>query len=124
MNAKEQGDNGVGSAIEYFISQGYKVSLPITSDQRYDLIVDKDNILSRIECKTGTFKSEYNIPIVALKTCGGNKSGSSSKNISSKDCDLVFILVLPEKDRYLIPISLIDNQTQIYLGKKYIKNKI
>ena len=40
MNTKKFGNIGLGKAINYFLSCGYIVSLPINDSQSYDLIVE------------------------------------------------------------------------------------
>jgi hypothetical protein len=38
------------------IKAGYKVSIPFGEDNRYDFIIDRDGILSRVQVKTGRLR--------------------------------------------------------------------
>lgn len=94
MNTKQQGDRGVAAAIAFYTLQGFGVSVPLTDNERYDIIVDKKSDLLRVQCKTTTYKrNEKRAYEVMLRTSGGNQSWSGvSKTISSEECDLLFIL--------------------------------
>ena len=47
-----QGNLGLGKAINFFISEGYIVSIPLNDTQPYDIIVDKDGKLYKVSVKT------------------------------------------------------------------------
>lgn len=70
---KEKGNTSLGIAIAYYSSNGYTVSIPLNDTQDYDLIVDKDNILKRIQVKSTGCKTKHGNYQVALKSCGRNK---------------------------------------------------
>ena len=38
------------------VAAGYRVAIPFGEDQRYDLIIEKDNVLSRVQVKTGRLR--------------------------------------------------------------------
>ena len=57
---KEKGNTGLGIAIAYYSANGYTVSIPLNDTQDYDLIVDKDNILKKIQVKATSCKTKYN----------------------------------------------------------------
>ena len=48
---KEKGNYGLGIAIAYFTSHGYIVSIPLNDTQDYDLIVDKNNCIQKVQVK-------------------------------------------------------------------------
>lgn len=48
---KTKGDIGQVKVMGDLLVKGYKVALPLGEDWRYDLIVDKDHKLLRIQCK-------------------------------------------------------------------------
>jgi hypothetical protein len=39
------------------VRAGYLVSIPFGEDHRYDLVVEKDGILSRVQVKTGRLRN-------------------------------------------------------------------
>ena len=53
MLTKQKGDVALGVAISYFIVSGYEVSLPIGDKRDYDLIIEKNGELSRVQVKHG-----------------------------------------------------------------------
>ena len=88
---KEKGNTGLGIAIAYYSTNGYTVSIPLNDTQDYDLIVDKDNKLKRVQVKATSCKTKYGIYQVALKSCGGTK-GKTYKTIIDTKIDEVFIV--------------------------------
>lgn len=67
-------------AIAYFSTNGYIVSIPLNDTQDYDLIVEKDNLLQKVQVKsTGCIGKGGNYQ-VSLKSCGGTK-GKTYKTI-------------------------------------------
>ena len=119
---KEKGNSGLGMAIGYFTTNGYTVSIPLNDTQDYDLIVEKNNILQKVQVKsTGCIGKGGNYQ-VALKSCGGT-NGKTYKTILNTSVDLVFILT-EEKDMYLIPKTSIKNVSTLSLCDKYNQYKV
>lgn len=101
---KQKGNAGLAMAIAYFGSNGYIVSLPLNDTQDYDMIVDKDGILQKVQCKSTNQKKENGNYELALSSCGGTK-GEVYKTVIDTDVDLIFALrgdgvmyVIPKKD--------------------------
>ena len=121
VNSKKQGDIGMCYALAYFSKLGYTVSIPVTDSQDYDLIVDNGTLL-KVQVKTTKClnKGKYQ---VALKTCGGNKSGYTTKKFSNNSSDLLFVLD-NSGNMYVIPKCKIHSNTAIILGKEYDNYKV
>ncbi len=119
---KEKGNTGLGIAIAYYSANGYTVSIPLNDTQDYDLIVDKDNILKRVQVKATSCKTKYNKYQVALKSCGGTK-GKTYKTIINTNIYEVFI-VTDSMDIFIIPIEKIKNKSTLNLCDKYEKYRI
>ena len=130
---KEKGNTGLGIAIAYYSMNGYTVSIPLNDTQDYDLIVDKNNILKKVQVKATSCKTRYNKYQVALKSCGGTK-GKTYKKISlslvlnyktiiDTNIDEVFI-VTGNMDIFILPIEEIKNRSTINLCRKYEKFRI
>ncbi len=119
---KEKGNSSLGIAIAYYASNGYIVSIPLNDTQDYDLIVDNDKTLKRVQVKSSGCKTKYGNYQVALKSCGGTK-GKTYKTIIETNVDEVFIL-LENLERYIIPIEKIKNKTTITICNKYKKYKV
>lgn len=112
----------MGIAIAYYSANGYTVSIPLNDTQDYDLIVDKDNILKKVQVKATSCKTKYNRYQVALKSCGGTK-GETYKTVVDTNIDEVFI-VTDSLELFKIPIEVIKNKTTLNLCEKYEKYKI
>lgn len=119
---KEKGITGLGIAIAYYSANGYTVSIPLNDTQDYDFIVDKDNILKKIQVKATSCKTKYNKYQVALKSCGGTKGGTY-KTVVDTNIDEVFI-VTDSLELFRIPIEVIKNKATLNLCEKYEKYKI
>ena len=114
---KEKGNSSLGIAIAYYSSNGYTVSIPLNDTQDYDLIVDKDSILRKVQVKSSSCKTKYGNYQVALKSCGGTK-GRTYKTVIETNVDEIFIL-LENLEMYVIPIKEIQNKSTITICDKY-----
>lgn len=124
MNTKEQGDVGVAQAIFYYTLQGYKVSIPNTDSTRYDLIVDKDGKLFRVQCKTTYAKAKSGAPTVGLRTMGGNQSWNGVvKKITSDETDLIWVCS-EGKEAWEFPVADLEGRSTVDLGKSYLTYKV
>lgn len=123
-NTKQQGNIGLGKAIQYFTLSGYTVSLPLNDSQDYDLIVD-NGTLYKVQVKTTKHKSKYGIYKVNLRVLGGN---SKQNYVHKKGDEIVYdilFVVCDNDDIYLIPKNNIKQyKNSISLGEQYIKFKI
>ena len=119
---KEKGNAGLGIAIAYYSANGYTVSIHLNDTQDYDLIVDKNNVLKKVQVKATSCKTKYNKYQVALKSCGGTK-GETYKTIIDTKIDEVFI-VTDTMEMFIIPIEEIKNKTTLNLCEKYEKNRV
>lgn len=125
-NTKQQGNIGLGSAIQYFTQNLYLVSLPLNDSQDYDLIVeDRDGTLKKVQVKTSTQKSKYGTYAVNLRVLGGNsKQNYVHKKANEVIYDWLFILC-ENGDRYLIPKENTQNvKSTITVGKLYQEFKL
>ena len=122
MTNKQRGNCGLGIAIAYFSTNGYTVSIPLNDTQDYDLLIDKDNHIKRVQVKYTTCKTKYGNYQVALKSCGGTK-GTTYKTVIDTNVDFLFIAT-DQVGIYLIPIEDITNKSTLNLCDKYEKYKL
>lgn len=122
-NSKKQGDVGLGRAIAWYTSQGYTVCVPLTDSQDYDLIVDIEGSLKKVQVKTTSFKTGYDIYQASLKVAGGNTREFWIKKFDNSAVDLLFVLT-SNGTMYSIPTSDVDTTTSLNLGNRYDKYKI
>lgn len=115
-NSKKQGDVGLGAAIAHLTQMGYTVCIPLTDSQDYDLVVEIDGKLLRVQVKTSTNKITSGAYAVGLRVLGGNQSWSGvSKLFDPTKVDALFIL-LDNGKRYFIPSDKIVGTSTISVG--------
>ena len=79
INRGQQGDLGEASAIEWFSRLGATILIPFGHSPDYDLVIELDGRLLRVQVKTSTLltptpNGHYRCQ-VSLKTCGGIRAG-------------------------------------------------
>lgn len=115
QNSKKQGDAGLAVAIGWFALNKYTVSIPLSDSQDYDLIVEQNNLMSRVQVKTTTSKRKETF-VCNLKVCGGNRSGTGkSKYFDASKCEYLFVLC-DDGDKFLIPSVEIDGMAALNMN--------
>lgn len=121
---KEKGRAGLSMGIAYFGSNGYNVSITLNDTQDYDLVVEKDNIFQKVQCKsTGKMNKNKLSYIVKLDSYGGLNGGTYYGTVKDGAADLLFILTA-NKDMYLIPTSIVVQARTLTLTNDYDKYKV
>lgn len=92
----------MGRAIAYFLSHDYEVYLPIGDKRDADLIIEKDNMLARVQVKYAGLYASNNRHQVALRVMGGNQSFHTAKRYSADAFDYLFVCTA-KGDTYLLP---------------------
>lgn len=91
MKPKEKGDVALAHAIKHYMLNGYEVCLPIGDKRDYDLAVEKEGKLFRVQVKyAGLYPSKSSCK-VALRITGGNQSFHYSKNYADDAFELLFV---------------------------------
>jgi hypothetical protein len=85
-NTQRKGDTATTQAIATFTKLGYDVSLPVTESAKYDLIVDIEGDLKRVQVKYSTRKG------VELRMVHSNTKGSTKKKALENDYDWLYVL--------------------------------
>lgn len=120
-NTKKQGDVGLGAAIAWFVANEYVVSIPLTDSQDYDLIVEKDNTLYRVQVKTTSYKSDSGSYSASLTVKGGNRSGKNTiKDFDKSKVEIVFVLA-DNGQMWVVPTQEMIGNNSIALGRSYDK---
>lgn len=124
VNSKKQGDVGLGLAIAWFTMNGFHVSIPLTDSQDYDLVVDIDDRLCKVQVRTTYHRRDTGNYQVNLRVLGGNRSGTGkTKHFDPSRIDYLFV-VTDAGDRYLIPARQIAAKSVISLCEKYAGYKV
>lgn len=113
MKSKQQGNIGIGKAIAYFTQMCCTVSIPLNDAQDYDIVVDIDNALRKVQVKTSRCLDNRGSFRVSLKS----DSTYTYKEFDKNSVDYVFIYTIDGKC-YLIPSDKITQKTGISVGGK------
>lgn len=111
-----QGSVGLGHAIAHFVTMGYVVSLPLLDNQDYDVIIDENDVLKKIQIKTSGSKDKNGNYIVQLKSVRANRTRNNIKLFNPDKIDYLFILT-GSNEKYLIPTKSITNTCAITLNE-------
>ena len=114
-NSKAQGNIGLASAIQYFVSKGYGVSIPLNDSQSYDLVIDDGEKLIAVEVKTTKQRLPSDNYLVDLRSSGGTK-GDTYSRVSESFCDYLFVLT-EMGDKFLIPKSVVPRCSITFSGE-------
>jgi len=116
LSSKSRGEYSESLATVYFLSNGYQVLSPYGNRGRYDLVIEKNNIFQRVQCKwTSHLKKPQSHPIVDLRVYGNTKidTGGFAKIVSycytQDDFDLLWVAT--PSSCYLIPAKDVFSQT-------------
>lgn len=102
FNSKQKGDVAVGRCIAYYCARGYEVLLPLGDKSKYDLVVDIDDKLVKIQIKYAGTKSGCNCWSASLRTSSINTHGLKEFQYGDDDFDILFC-VTPDGDMYEVP---------------------
>jgi PD-(D/E)XK endonuclease len=123
-NSKKQGDAALGQAIAYFTMLGYDVALPLTDSADWDLIVEMEDGLKRIQVKSSFQLTKTGVMMFCCDVKGGNQSFSKpAKTIQSQGWDLIFLHHMVTGKQALIPKEVLITKGQINLGSTQCKYK-
>lgn len=106
-------------AIAYFGSNGYTVSIPLNDTQDYDLVVDFDGELKKIQVKASGYKQNNDSFQIQLRTVSGT-TRQPYKTVKDTDIDYLFCLC-GDGTMYLILRNEIINKTTLNLTKNKSK---
>jgi hypothetical protein len=70
MLTKQKGDMAVGRAIAYFLAHDYEVCLPIGDKRDYDLVIEKADLLERVQVKYAGLYAHDNTCRASLRVMG------------------------------------------------------
>lgn len=122
--AKKQGNVGVMRALYEYTKLGYTVLVPISDSDAYDLVVDTDDGLKRVQVKTSRCRVRKGYA-VNLATKGGNTKVNTVRRRQESDYDWLFCLI-ETGDCWSIPVEALDGaSTAITVtSSKYTQYKL
>ena len=102
LDSKFKGNLTELLCLAAFTEFGYQVSIPYGDCARYDFIVDINNKLYRIQCKTSSLKEE-GVYSFSCRSTAANHSRAASRSYTDEEID--FFLFFLDKQCYLIPVN-------------------
>lgn len=96
----------------YLLSLGYNVSQPMCQDSRYDLIVDVDGKLLRLQVKTARL-TEKNSIIFNCRSTTKNSKTNKARSYSSEDID--YFATYWNNKAYLVPVGECSSEKSLHL---------
>ena len=121
--------SAVAVSIEWFMSRGYMASIPFEQTV-YDIVVDSDDGLRKIQVKSTTKRDRYGRFHVGI--CRNKYSRHAKHNASGRrkrrpyrpsEIDYLFI-VTSTHDKYLIPIYTVIGKSTVTLGPTYAEYRV
>ena len=104
LTAKQKGNLTELQCLTAFYAEGCHVSLPYGENSRYDMVVDVDGQLIRVQVKTSSLKGEEGEAI--MFSCRSSHVNSTGvKNIRYTDKEIDYFATFWNGQCYLIPIS-------------------
>lgn len=85
-------------------------------------MVDKNNLIKKVQVKSTSCKTKYGNYQLALKSCGGTK-GITYKTVVETNIDELFILTEDLKI-YILPINELHNKSTLNICDKYEKYRV
>ena len=104
----------------YLLSLGYNVSQPFCQDSKYDLIVDVNNKLLRLQVKTARISSESSIVFNCRST---TKNSQTNKSRSYKIDEVDYFATYWNNKVYLIPVGECSSEKRLHLIPTSYKNQ-
>lgn len=102
MNKKQKGDVTEAKTLSKLVSLGYNPLLPFSENSRYDIAVDEDGELIRLQCKTAWRKDDK----VLFNCCDIRHTGGNSGRVGYDSSEIDgFAVLTPDEDLLWIPIS-------------------
>lgn len=126
LTRSEQGDLGEHRAIYELSRLGYIISKPLSVQIPYDLVVEKNGTLSRVQVKTSKHRVGVSGFEINLATSGGNTRVNTINRFDPARVEMIFVMVADGRC-WLIPTSEVIAGKSITVGNpnsKYLQFQI
>src|SRR3954454_5645786 len=95
------------------VKLGLQVYLPAVEGGRYDLILDVNRRLIRVQCKWGALLD--NVVSARLLSCRRAREGLRYRGYTADEIDAIGVYRHPIDECYLLPPALFEGKRQVYL---------
>lgn len=111
---KRIGDRTTLAVMLALMDAGYEVSVPFGENTRYDLVIDRHGVLSRVQCKTGRLRGGT-IRFATASTYGHLPSPREVRRAYVGEIDHFGVFCPETGGVYLIPIDDVQTRASAYL---------
>lgn len=119
-DSKHLRDAAVGYAVAWFLDRGYTPSIPV-AQVIYDLVVDSDAGLKRVQVKTTCQETRYGRWSASICHRRGNKQIRAA--YTRDEIDLLFVMT-GDHQVYLIPVEAVEGKLNIVLDRAYAQYRV
>lgn len=102
LDSKQKGNLTELQCLAAFTKLGYIVSVPYGDCARYDFIVDINNHLYRVQCKTSS-KEEEGVYKFSCRSTAANYSRAATRSYTEEEID--FFATIINEQCYIVPIK-------------------
>ena len=100
-NTKRIGDIAESALIAALVRNGYEVSIPFGENHRYDLIMDIEGVLLRVQIKSGRLRNG----VIWFSTCSSHRHRGGSSRSYRGEIDYFGVYCADTGGAYLIPCT-------------------
>lgn len=112
VDRRKQGNLGEAAAIMHLTERGFKVCIPLTEDNYFDLVAVKDGQIDLVQVKATSSLQDNGSYEVELRHTHRNKDGSIDRKVAThKEADILFIWT--PHSCYYIPTNIVDNRNSL-----------
>jgi hypothetical protein len=117
MNTTEQGRIGEAAIVAELVKQGYEVYHPMFGNTSCDLVVIKDSVISRVECKTATTFTGTGY-VASLRQVRYNRSEVVYNKFKAVNSDILAVYIVPLDEVHILNSIDYDDRTSVTLRAK------
>jgi len=109
MDTKQKADIAESAVTTELLSRGYDVLRPIGDRLSYDLAIDREGDLLRLQIKTAWFNQLKNMYIVDNRRTRTNRRRMVRKRYSDDEFDFAILYVHEKKVFYVMPVEVFNS---------------
>ena len=116
------GSLGKAKVICKFLEEDYDVFTELDGKSPFDLVVHKNNVLSRVEIKTTETRNKNDTGwSVQIKKVRPNKTGNKIVNFSPEQCDILAVYIRPIDKVVLINSLEVKTKSELLILDKVLE---
>lgn len=105
LTSKQKGNLTELQCLTAFYEQGCHVSLPYGENSRYDMIVDVDGKLIRVQVKTSSLKNKDDDTAVMFSCKSSHVNSRGVNNVRYTEKEIDYFATFWKNQCYLIPVT-------------------